>query len=194
VLAARAPGLREALERGLAEGLSYLILDGKVVRTDRCRKKTTSRKGNVIDLWYSGKAHDFGGNIQALFAPSGIPLWVSDVLLGNVHDLAAARRNVLGVLRPFLARLPVLADPGYDGAGAGAHVPLKKPARMKELDINTRTRNALIRSARCLGERGFALLTQRWRTLQRVTASPSRIGAIAEAALVLVQFEHKMIT
>ena len=37
--------------------------------------------------------------------------------------------------------------------------PVKKPAGMKELDINARTRNALIRSTRCMGERGFALLT-----------------------------------
>ena len=80
VLAARAPGLREALERALAEGTPYLILDGKVVDTDRCREKTLSRKGKTIDLWYAGKTHDFGGNIQALFYPSGIPMWVSDVL------------------------------------------------------------------------------------------------------------------
>lgn len=194
VLAARAPDLRRALERGLAEGLAYLILDGKVVGTDRCREKTTSRRGSTIDLWYAGKTHDFGGNIQAIFSPSGIPLWVSGVLPGNVHDLAAARENVLGILRPFLKDLPLLADPGYEGAGAGVHIPVKRPPGARELDINTRTRNALIRSARCLGERGFALLTQRWRTLEHVTASPSRIGAIAQAALVLVQFEHKMIT
>ena len=58
---------------------------------------------------------------------------------------------------------------------------------------DSRTRNALIRSPRGLGERGFALLTQRWTTLQNVTASPSRIVGIAEAALVLLQFEHEMI-
>ena len=127
-----------------------LILDGKVVDTDRCREKTVSRKGKTIDLWYSGKTHDFGGNIQALFYPSGILLWVSDVLPGNVHDLAAARENVLGVLRPFLAALPVLADPGYEGAGHGyegaghgIHVPVKKPAGVKEPGINTRARNAM---------------------------------------------------
>ncbi len=193
VVAARAPGLREQLERALAEGAPYLILDGKVVDTDRCREKTLSRKGKTIDLWYAGKTHDFGGNIQALFYPSGIPLWVSDVLPGNVHDLAAARENVLGVLRPFLDAMPVLADPGYEGAGHGVHVPVKKPAGVKELDIGTRARNALLRSVRCLGERGFALLTQRWRTLQHVTASPGRIGLIARAAFVLVLFEHKMI-
>ena len=100
----------------------------------------------------------------------------------------------MGVLRPFLAAMPVLADPGYDGVGHGVHVPVKKPAGARELDIDTRARNALIRSVRCLGERGFALLTQRWKALQHVTASPSRIGRIGRAAFVLVLFEHKMIT
>jgi hypothetical protein len=120
-------------------------------------------------------------------------MWVSDVLPGNVHDLAAARENVLAVLRPFLEAMPCLADGGYEGAGHGVHVPVKKPAGVKELDINNRTRNALLRSARCLGERGFALLSQRWKALQHVTASPGRIGLIARAALVLVLFEHKML-
>src|SRR6204780_3924789 len=107
VRAARAPGLGDSLERALAEGVPYLILDGKVVDADRCREKTVSRKGKMIDLWYSGKTQHFGGNIQALFYPSGIPLWISGVLPGNVHDLAAARQNVLGVLRPFLEAMPV---------------------------------------------------------------------------------------
>jgi hypothetical protein len=42
----------------------------------------------------------------------------------QVHAYA----NVLGVLRPFLDAMPVLADPGYEGAGHGVHVPVKKPA------------------------------------------------------------------
>jgi hypothetical protein len=54
-------------------------------------------------------------------------------------------------LRPFLDVMPVLADPGYEGAGHGVHVPVKKPARVKELDIDTRARNALLRSVRCPG-------------------------------------------
>ena len=65
---------------------------------------------------------------------------------------------------------------------------------MKELDINAQTRNALIRSTRCKGERGFALLTQRWQALQHVTASLSKITSIAKAAVVLVLFEHKMLS
>lgn len=194
VLAAEAPELREALDRALAEGTPYVILDGKIVGTDRCHEKTTSRKGAEIDLWYSGKKKDFGGNIQALFYPDGRPMWVSEVLPGNVNDLSAARELVLAVIGPFAAKMPVLADGGYEGAGHGILTPVKKPAGNKELDINTRTRNALIRSVRCLGERGFALLTQRWQTLQHVTMSPGRIGQIARAALVLVLFEHKMIS
>jgi hypothetical protein len=71
---------------------------------------------------------------------------------------------------------------------------VKKPKGQKELDINARTRNALIRSLRCMGERGFALLSQRRQTLQHVTMSPGKTGQIARAALVLVLFEHKMIS
>jgi hypothetical protein len=37
---------------------------------------------------------------------------------------------------------------------------------------------------RALGERGFAVLTTRWRALQRITASPSRIGDIVAAGMM----------
>ena len=191
VVSAEAPGLEEALERAVKEGTPYVILDGKIVSTDRCHEKTVSRKGRDIDLWYSGKKKDFGGNIQGLFYPDGLPMWISDVLPGNVHDLAAAREKVLPVLRNYVGEMPGLADCGYEGAGRGILTPVKKPKGVKELDINARTRNMLLSSARCLGERGFALLSQRWKTLQNVTASPSEIGPIARAALVLTLFEHK---
>ena len=194
VLAEQAPGLRDALERAVAEGTPYVILDGKVVDSDRCHEKKTSRKGTEIDLWYSGKKKDFGGNVQALFYPDGRPMWVSGVLPGNVNDLSAAREMVLAVISAFTARMPCLADGGYEGAGHGVLTPVKKPKKMKELDINARTRNALLRSLRCMGERGFALLCQRWKTLQLVTMSPGQIGQIARAALVLTLFEHKMIS
>jgi len=52
----------------------------------------------------------------------------------------------------------------------------------------------LQRSVRCLGERGFALLTQRRAALQHITASPSRITGITRAALILTQFEYKYVT
>ncbi len=94
-----------------------------------------------------------------------------------MHDITAARTHALPALyRAAATGLPTLADPGYDGAGIGIHIPVKQPADGRELDINTRTRNAIQRSLRCLGERGFALLNQRWRTLQHITASPSKIS------------------
>lgn len=150
--------------------------------------------GQVIDLWYSGKAHSHGGNIQAVLAPTGFPLWVSDAEPGSVHDLTAARLHALPALYQAAAGLPTLADPGYEGAGIGIHIPVKQPPGGRELDISTRTCNAIQRSLRCLGERGFALLTGRWRTLRHITASPSKIGDIARAALVLTHFEHGYIT
>ena len=193
VLAAKAPSLREALDKAVEQGLPYLILDGTLISSDRCADKKTSKKGKEIDKWYSGKAHEPAGNVQALAAPGGVPLWVSDVLPGSTHDLTAARELVLPEARPYLKDLPFLADSGYEGAGAGVHVPVKKPTR-GELDIDTKTRNALLRSLRYQGERGFALMSQRWRALQHVMVSPTTIGDVAKSVLVLVQFEHKMIS
>jgi hypothetical protein len=37
-------------------------------------------------------------------------------------------------------------------------------------------------------------MKQRWRGLQHVTVSPSMIGDLARSVLVLVLFEHKMIS
>ncbi|WP_346137442.1 transposase family protein, partial [Lentzea roselyniae] len=156
VLAERAPDLHEALERAKNEGLAHVILDGKIFSADRLNEKTTSVKGEQIDLWYSGKAHEPGGNIQALLAPDGFPLWVSDVEPGSVHDLTAAREHVLGALYWAYSQLglPTLSDNGYDGAGIGVFTPVKQPTDGQVLDIDTRTYNALLRGLRCLGERG----------------------------------------
>jgi len=192
ILAAQAPDLHEALERARRDGLAYLILDGKVFDTDRVAGKKLNKKGEPVDTWYAGKTHDFGGNVQALMDPSGIPRWLSDVLPGGVHDVTAARRFVLPAVQPYLQDMPILADPGYQGAGHGVLTPVKKPKDGSELDVNTRTYNGLLRAVRALGERGFALLTQRWKTLQHVTMSPSRIGELARAALALVHFEYKI--
>ncbi|HEV2242958.1 MAG TPA: transposase family protein [Streptosporangiaceae bacterium] len=195
VLAAAAPELAGALERAREEGLPHVILDGTIIACDRCKEQVTSVQGEAIDLWYSGKAHVHGGNIQAVLAPDGFPLWVSPAEPGSVHDITAARAHALPALyHAAAAGLAALADPGYDGAGIGIHIPVRQPAGGRDLDIDTRTRNALLRSLRCLGERGFALLTGRWRTLQHITASPSKIGDIARAALVLTHFEYGYIT
>ena len=168
VLAARAPNLAEALQRVQADGWAFVILDGKFVDTDRCAATKISKKGKVIDAWYAGKTHDFGGNVQAVMRPDGLPIWVSEVEPGSTHDLTVAREHALGALYP-----------------------VKQSADGRALDMDTRTYTMLLRSLRCLGERGLALLTQRWRALQHITASPSRIGDLTKAALVLTHFEHR---
>jgi hypothetical protein len=194
VLAAQAPDLHQALCQAAAEGLTHLLMDGKIFDTDRCRLKIISAKGKTIDEWYSGKTTDFGGNIQALCEPGGLPIWTSDVEPGHVVDIQAARLHVLPALYPHAKTMPVLADPGYQGAGHGVIVPFKQPTDGTVLSVDNRTHNALQRALRSLGERGFALLTQRWTALQHTTLSPSRIGDLVRAAHVLTLFEHRRIT
>ena len=110
---------------------------------------------------------------------------------GSMHDLTCAREHALGArCAAAAAGLPALADPGCNGAGIGIHGPFKQPADGRRLGIGNRTCNKLLRAMRALGERGFALLAGRWRVLRHITVSPSRIGGIAKAALVLTHFEH----
>ena len=56
VLAEQAPDLHQALERARDDGLAHVILDGKIIPCDRCKEPVVSVQGQVIDLWYSGKA------------------------------------------------------------------------------------------------------------------------------------------
>jgi hypothetical protein len=193
VLTAEAPDLHTALKRVADEGWSHVILDGKLFATDRLTETTTSVKGKTIDAWYSGKRRDFGANIQAIMRPDGLPLWTSDAAPGHLHDLTCAEsHDITGALCWAAARLnlPTLADSGYEGAGIGIHVPVKQPAE-GQLAVNNRAYNTLLRSLRCLGERGFALLTGRWHALHHTTASPRTVGDIVRAALVLTQFEYR---
>lgn len=196
VLAEQAPDLHEALEKAKADGLAYVILDGKIFSADRCSEQTVSVKGKLIDLWYSGKAHEHGGNVQAISGPDGFPRWVADVEPGSVHDITVAREHVLGALYWAYSYLdlPTLTDGGYEGAGIGVHVPVKQPAGDQVLHVDNRAYNALLRGLRCIGERGFAVLTGRWRALRHTTASPGKIGDIVKAALVLTHFEHGRLT
>jgi hypothetical protein len=193
VLADQAPDLHDALTEVAEQGWSHVVLDGKVFRTDRCAETTTSTKEETINAWYSGKHRAPGGNVQAVMRPDGQPIWTSEVLPGHLHDMTCARATgVLGALYWSASQLdlPALADSGYDGAGQGMHTPIKQPAGGQVLAPDNQTYNSLLRSARCRGERGFALLTGRWRALQRITASPSRIGDYVKAALVLTRIEQ----
>jgi hypothetical protein len=150
-------------------------------------------KGETINAWYSGKHRAPGGNVQAVIRPDGQPILVSQVAPGHLHDLTVARdASVIGALHWAASQLdlPALADSGYEGAGQGIKVPVKHPADGQVLAADNLAYNTLHRATRCLGERGFALLTGRWRALQRITVNPSRIGELAQAALVLTRIEN----
>jgi hypothetical protein len=194
VLAAQTLDLRQALQRVAAHGWSHVILDGKLFTTDRLTEDTTSVKGDTIDAWYSGKHHRFGANIQAIMRPDGLPIWTSEAMPGHLHDLTCAQHHdITGALYWAASQLhlPTLADAGYHGTGIGIHTPYKQPSNSQRLAIDNRAHNQLLRSMRCLGERGFAILTGRWRTLRHTTASPRTLGDIVRAALHLTHFEYR---
>ncbi|MBB4682638.1 hypothetical protein BJY18_000123 [Amycolatopsis jiangsuensis] len=133
VLAAQAPDLHDALRRAKDDGATHLILDGKLFATDRLGEKIISVKGKQIDAWYSGKSRAQGGHVQALSAPDGFPLWVSEVEPGSTHDLTAARAHVLAAVYWAASQLdlPTLADGGYDGAGIGVHTRSNNPPKAR---------------------------------------------------------------
>jgi hypothetical protein len=59
---------------------------------------------------------------------------------GSVHDLTAALEHALGASYAAAARgLPILADPGYEGAGYGVYTPVKQPAEGRRLGIDNRS-------------------------------------------------------
>jgi DDE superfamily endonuclease len=117
----------------------------------------------------------------------------SEVVAGHQHDLTVARLvGLLGALHWAASQLqlPSLADGGYEGAGHGIHTPIKQPGDGQILAPDNQAYNSLHRATRCRGERGFALLTGRWRALRRITASPRRIGDYVKAGLVLLHIEQ----
>jgi hypothetical protein len=194
VLLAQAPDLHDALQRVAADGWSHVILDGKLFATDRLAETTTSVKGKQTDAWYSGKHRDFGANIQAIMRPDGLPIWTSPAAPGHLHDWSCAQRHdIPGALYCAASQphLPTLADTGYEGAGHGVHTPDKQPADGTALAPDNRAYNALLRAKRAPGERGFAILTGRWRALRHTTPSPRRVGDIVHAGLTPAHFEYR---
>ncbi len=187
VIAAEAPELTEMLNQARHAGYEHLLLDGTLIATDRVHDA-----GEGPDRWYSGKHKHHGGNVQVVCDPDGRPLWVSPVEPGATHDLSAARRHVLPVLYPAAARgLPVLADKGYTGAGAGIRVPVRRPGGGQVLDASTRGWNSYVNADRAFVEHGIAHLKVRWRALRHVSLCPWRISAITATALVLSIWENR---
>ncbi len=110
-LAERRPSPHGALLAAKAAGYSHVNLDGTLIETDRV---ATPGPTPGVDLWWSGKHHHHGGNVQVVSAPDGWPLWTSQVRHGREHDTACVRHHeVLPMLALAASDLPTLADLGY---------------------------------------------------------------------------------
>jgi hypothetical protein len=200
VLAAVAPGLHGALLAAKAAGHTHVALDGTLVGTDRCKAVgPASGNGRRVDLWWSGKHHHHGGNVQVVTAPDGWPLWVSPVRPGREHDLTCARAHteLLPTLQVWTdTDRVVLADLGYEGENHRLVCPIKKPSKASgaTLTVEQQTINLLHSATRAVAERGNSLLKTTFKALRRVSLCPWRIGAIIAAALVLLHTEHDRTT
>jgi hypothetical protein len=192
VLAARAPSLHGALLAAKTAGYSHVMVDGTLIRTDRLLVPGPTPG---VHLWWSGKHHHHGGNIQAVTAPDGWPLWVSPVLPGRTYDITAARTHpgLLDTLRDADTDLRCLGDMGYDGEPQVITTPYRKP---KHQDLTTEQAqfNRAHNGIRALAERGYALLKGTYRALRHVSLSPSSITTIAAAALVILHHDHDRTT
>lgn len=197
VLAAAAPGLHGALLAARAAGHAHVHLDGTLVRTDRSTAAGPTRmQGRTVDLWWSGKHHQHGGNVQVVTAPDGWPLWTSPVRPGREHDVTCARiHGLLDTLSDWTDdQHAALADLGYEGEADRLVCPIKKPAQPAILTADQRTVNLLHSATRAVAERGNSLLKTTFKALRRISLCPWRIGAITAAALVLLHTEHNRTT
>ncbi len=100
-------------------------------------------------------------------------------------DESDSRKTYAGSRLRALPALPAL----YGLRPCQSRHPHPDQAALHGPDINTRTRNALLRSGRCPGSR-VRPAQDRWRMLWRITASPGKISEIIRAVLVLTHFEH----
>ncbi|WP_406601229.1 transposase family protein [Micromonospora yasonensis] len=66
-----------------AAGYDYVTLDGSLIEIDRI---ATPGPPPGVDLWWSAKHKNHGGNIQVLTEPNGWPLWTCPVHPGREHD------------------------------------------------------------------------------------------------------------
>ncbi|RZU76780.1 IS4 family transposase [Micromonospora kangleipakensis] len=187
VLAERRPNLHGALLAVRTAGYSHVNLDGTLIETDRIATPGPTRG---VGLWWSGKHHHHGGNIQVVSAPDGWPLWTSDVRPGREHDTTCLRQhNILPVIALATPDLPALADLGYQGEAGTVRVPIKKPAQ-GQLSDDQKSANLIHAHLRSQAERANSLLKTTFKALRRVSLCPWRIGAITAAALVLLHQEH----
>jgi hypothetical protein len=148
-----------------------------------------------VDLCWSGKHDQHGGNVQVITVPDGWPIWTSDMRPGREHDTTTARTHteILPALAEAGSDLRSLGDLGYEGEADTITVAFKKPKDNTLTTLQQRFTKAH-NGVRAIGERGNALLKTTFRTLRNVSLNPWRIGRIVAAALVLLHFDYARTT
>ena len=101
VLAARAPSLHGGATGGQG---SRLRPHQHRRHADRNRPVPHAGPHPGVDLWWSGKHANHGGNIQVITVPDGWPIWTSDVRPGREHDTTAAAHPHRDPARPHRRR------------------------------------------------------------------------------------------
>lgn len=191
ILAQQAPGLAEVLERARDEGFPHVILDGKIIPCDRCEEPAISVKGEVIDLWYSGKAHTHGGSIQAVLAPGGFPLWIAcRAWLGARPH----RRPPPRLACPLPGGRGRPAHPGYDGAGIGIHIPSNSPLTGGNWTSATAPATPSSDPCAAWANAGSPCSTSAGAPFSTSPPAPAKSTTLPAPPPVLTQFEHGYIT
>jgi hypothetical protein len=126
-----------------------------------------------VDLWWSKKHKNHGGNIQVVCAPDGWPLWASPVRPGREHDTSCLRTHpgLLATLAEIRNDVRTLADLGYEGEAGTIAVAFKTPKNGQLTDIQQQFNRAHNR-LRAVGERGNSLLKTTFKALRNVTLCP----------------------
>ncbi|WP_026922257.1 IS5/IS1182 family transposase [Glycomyces arizonensis] len=180
LLAARAPGIRDALRHAKRSGAAFVIIDGTPLHIDR----------NQIDRpYYSGKHKRHGMNLQAIADARGNLLWISGAIRGATHDTKTARRADPPQIPRLLAEhgLFALGDKGYDGLD---HDLVVTPIKGKDKPEWQKDYNRLHARLRGPGERMFAQLKS-WGVFDQVRCDPHRTTQLAKAVQVLNDYERQ---
>ncbi len=170
-------------------GYSHVTICGTFIETDRCR---TPGPTPGVDLWWSGKHDNHGGNVQVTAAPDGWPHRTSPIRPGREHDTTALRHHdeVLPLLAAWTGdHLHVLGHLGYKGEQTTITVAFKKLKNQSCTPVEQQF-NRAHNAVRAIGERGNSLLKITFKALRNVSLCPRTIGRITAAALVILHIEH----
>jgi hypothetical protein len=122
--------------------------------------------------------------LTSRYCGRNVPL--TEMLTGFGLELAGRAGARLGIVVHSSTILLLLA-------GLPVRQAVKNPVGNQELDVDARTRNALLRDLRCRGDQGSPCAPSAGRPPAH-HRRPGRITQITRAAFVLTQFEHKYIS